>query len=193
MRGARSGRPSCQRPPLAPGFRRHLRGIAPVGPPVGSALASYRREVFCRFRVQPCGRAGPPASSACRFPPRLRRSGGPSPSTLGARGGKRVSLRCGRGRRPRLRGKLRRCGALPVAAFSGLTRWLRCQSFLSCGHIGGRACGGVPLAGFWPGGSLLFRSAVATLLTIRPTRRSKGRCAIKPRSAPELPRWALTL
>jgi hypothetical protein len=31
---------------------------------------------------------------------------------------------------------------------------------------------------------------VATLLAIRPTRRSKGRCAIKPRSAPELPRWA---
>ena len=111
-------------------------------------------------------------------------------STLGARGGKRVSLRCGRGRRPRFWGKLRRCVALPVAALPGLTRWLRCRSFLSRGRIGGRACGGAPLAGFWSGGSLLFRSAVASLLTIRPTRRSKGRCAIKPRSAPELPRWA---
>jgi hypothetical protein len=32
--------------------------------------------------VQPLGREGPPASCACRYPPRLRRSGGPSPQTL---------------------------------------------------------------------------------------------------------------
>jgi len=151
------------------------------------------RSGFVQPGIQPdAQRRGSPAvrrtSVIMRQPAGLPHRRAPVNSTLGARGGKRVSLRCGRGRRPRLRGKLRRCVALPVAALAGLTRWLRCRSFVSCGRIGGRACGGVPLARFWPAGSLLFRSAVATLLTIRPTRRSKGRCAIKPRSAPELSR-----
>jgi hypothetical protein len=102
-----------------------------------------------------------------------------------------MSFRCGRCRRPRLRGKLRPSVALPVAASPGLTRRPGCRSFWSCGRIGGRACGGVPSAGFQPGG-LVGRSGQQwlRLLAIRPTRRSKGRCAIKPRSAPELPRWA---
>ena len=45
--------------------------------------------------------------------------------------------------------------------------------------------------GSFPVATLLFGLAVATLLPIRPTHRSKGRCAIKPRNAPELSRWAL--
>ena len=42
--------------------------------------------VLSRIDAQPAGQHGPPASCACRYPPRLRRSGGRLPSTLALSG-----------------------------------------------------------------------------------------------------------
>ncbi len=103
-----------------------------------------------------------------------------------------MSSRCGRCRRPRLRGKLRPPVALPVAALPGLTRRLGCRSFGSCGRIGWRACGGVSSEGFLPGGLVAFpvSSGHAFGYSPNPALQATGR--IKPRPAPELSRWAFT-
>ena len=106
--------------------------------------------------------------------------------------GRRMSFRCGRCRRPRLRGKLRAPVALLVAALPGLTRRPGCRSFWSCGRIGWRACGGEPSAGFLPRGLVAFpvSSGHAFGHSPNPALQATGR--IKPRPAPELSRWAFT-
>ena len=110
------------------------------------------------------------------------------PYSLGVHGGRQMSFRCGRCCRPRLRGKLRRSVALPVAALPGLTRRPGCQSFWSCGRIGWRACGGEPSAGFLPRGLVAFPVSSGYALGYSPNPALQATGRIKPRPAPELSR-----
>lgn len=92
-----------------------------------------------------------------------------------------MSSGCGRGSRPRLRGKRRSPIALPVAALRGLTRRPGCRSFVSCGLLGGRACGGEPSVGLLPGGVIAFPVSSGYALGLLPNPALQATDRIKPR------------
>ena len=84
-----------------------------------------------------------------------------------------MSFRCFRGRRPRLPGNALPPAALPVAALPRLTRQLGRRSFLSAASSASALAAWRGQRGSCPVASLPFQAAVATLLAIRPTLRSR--------------------